>query len=301
MTDKLSCPVIILSEQDIAAIYLREHYQTHYSAGTKNAEVCYQTQTTELALAVSRQGHSGFIYCSYADLAILLEDTLSGTDIRLLPDEILIALVSAWLNAFSAGLSIQKIKKEKQEITGISVIYSGSIFIFSDISLIHSHLKSIPDSIAQIPIEIRLCSPAFYLAYSEILTLHADDLIISPLADNNSAVSVYYRHYSVAAGIQLSNKVTIRKMTTLSRHHTSLSPLKGRLYFELAETEISLAELAGMKTDSLIELTDKTTNYIRIFCDETHIANGILVSFQQRLAVQIKEFTGLQAAPGTAS
>lgn len=299
MTDKLSCPVIILSEQDIAAIYLREHYQTHYSAGTKSADICYQTQTTELILTVSRQEYSGFIYCSYRDLAILLEEVLSGTDIRLLPDEMLITLISVWLNPFSAGLAVRKITREERKSTGCSVIYSDAIFIFSDTSLIHSHLKSIPVAIARIPIGIRLCSPAFYLPYCEILTLHADDLIISPLADNNSAVSVYYRHYPVAAGIQLSNKVTIRKMTTLSRHHTSLSPLKGRLYFELAETEISLAELAGMKTDSLIELTDKTTNYIRIFCDETHIANGVLVSFRQRLAVQIKEFTGLQAAPGT--
>lgn len=283
-------PVLILTEQEMAGIRLRQRYQTHYTFGTHRAEISYQTHTTTLTLAVSREGRHGFIYCASDDLAVLLQNPLSGTDIRLLPDNILLALISAWLDKFSAGLTARGIIKEEKTITGYTAIFSGSIFIFSDINLIHSHLKLIPPSIPEIPLKVRISSADFCLPACEILSLCIDDLIVSPLPDNNIPVSVYYRHYPVATGTLFSNKVRIRKMTSISRRKTPLSPLKSTLSFGLADTEITLDELAGLKPDSLIELTDNSEHYIRVFCDGEYIADGILVSFHQRLAVQIKEF-----------
>ena len=71
--------------------------------------------------------------------------------------------------------------------------------------------------------------------------------------------------------------------------------------FELAETEITLDELAALKPDSLITLTGQSEHYIRVFCDDDYIADGILVSFQQRLAVQIKTLTGIPENSDTGS
>lgn len=283
-------PVVILSEQEVTAVRLRRRYQTRYSFGSQYAEISYQTHATTLTLAVSREGQPGFIYCTCDGLAVLLQNQLSGTEIRLLPDNILTALISAWLDKFSAGFSVWDIIKEEKTISGYSVRFSGHIFIFSDINFIYSHLKSVPRSIPEIPLKIRICSANFILPACEILSLCIDDLIVSPLPDKNIPVSVYYRHYPVAAGTLFSNKVSIRKMSFISPRKTPLSPLKSIISFGLADTEISLDTLTGLTPDSLIELTENPEHYIRVFCDGEYIADGILVSFHQRLAVQIKAF-----------
>lgn len=296
-TTETGNPVVILTEKEMTAIRLRQHYRTHYTFGTQHAEISYQTRTTTLTLAVSREGQPGFIYCTGDDLAVLLQNQLSGTALHLIPDNILLALISAWLEKFSAGFTVREIIKQEKIITGYTVIFSGSIFIFSDINLIYSHLKLIPPSIPEIPLKVSISSADFYLPSCEILSLCIDDLIVSPLPDNNIPVSVCYRHNSVATGILFSDKVSIRKMTSLSRRKTPLSPLKSIISFVLAETEISLDKLSGLKPDSLIELTDNPAHYIRVFCDGEYIADGILVSFQQRLAVQIKTFINSAGEP----
>lgn len=301
MHSTLSDPVVILSEQDIAAIRLKQRYRTHYALRSGEADVRYQTHSVTLILAVTLRGQPGAVYCTYDDLAVLLQPQLSGTDIRLLPDDILITLITAWLDSHSAEFQVREIIKEDKTVTGITVIFSGAIFVFSDISLIHSHLELINTSTTKIPLKIRIFSAGFYLPRCEILTLNTDDLIISPLPDNPVPVSVYYREALAATGTLHSDKVTIRKMTVHSRRKTALSSLKSVIRFELAETEITLDALAELKPDSLIELSGQSEHYIRVFCDDDYIADGILVSFQQRLAVQIKILTGIPENSETGS
>ncbi|MEM8074183.1 FliM/FliN family flagellar motor switch protein [Morganella morganii subsp. sibonii] len=301
MNGRFSSPVVILSEQDLAAIRLKQRYRTRYSSGSGDAEIRYQTHTTSLTLAVTRRGQSGSVYCSYDDLAVLLQPQLSGTDIRLLPEDILTTLITAWLDSHSAEFHLRGIIQEDKTVTGITVIFNNAIFVFSDISLIHSHLELMNTPTAKIPLKIRICSADFYLPRCEILRLNTDDLIISPFPDDHIPVSVYYRHTFAATGTLHSNKVTIRKMTLHSRRKTALSSLKSVIRFELAETEITLDELAALKPDSLITLTGQSEHYIRVFCDDDYIADGILVSFQQRLAVQIKTLTGIPENSDTGS